>query len=381
MFEKNQILMIPGPTPVPEEALLELAKHPIPHRSQEFSEIFLNCTEKLKYIAQTEEAEAFIYTASGTGAMEAALVNLLEPGDEVLAIVTGVFGKRWADMAEEFKAKVTRIDLQPGKAIKVSQVENSLKQKNFKLILVTYSETSTGVLNPVKDIAELVKKYGGLILVDAITALGAAELKMDEWGLDVVISGSQKGFMVPPGLSFLWASPKAIKAYKNSRTAKFYWDWGRAIKALKESTTAFTPNVSLICALEKTLNSMKIETIEKIVQRHQRLKNKLRTSLKAMGLKLLAEDEIASPAITAIKKPPKIEISQIRKILKTKWKIIIANGQRDLKDKIFRIGHLGFVADRDILTILAALEDTLTELGFALNKDWRLKIPENEKTR
>ena len=373
MFEQDQILMIPGPTPVPEEARLELAKHPTPHRSAEFSEILLSCCEKLKYVAQAEETEVFIYTASGTGAMEAALVNLLSPQDQVLAVVTGVFGKRWADMAEEFGANVSRIELQAGQAVKPSQVENFLQQKSFKLILLTHSETSTGVLNPVKEIAELAQKYGCLIAVDAITGLAAAELKTDQWKLDLVISGSQKGFMLPPGLSFLWAGPKAIEAYKKSTLPKFYWDWGKSLKALREGkTTAFTPNVSLICALEKTLNLMQKETIEKIVQRHQTLKNRLRVSLLAMGLKLLVEaDQNASPAITAIIKPEKIEIFQIREILKRKWNIIVANGQRELKDKIFRIGHLGFVSERNILTALNALAESLLELGFDLKPDWQ----------
>ena len=372
MFEQKRFLMIPGPTPVPESALIELAKHPLPHRSPEFSEIFLNCTEGLKNIALTQKAIPFIYTASGTGAMEAVLANVLSPNLKVLSVINGVFGKRWADMAELFGADVERIVLPAGQAVKPEQIKEALeKNKDIKLVLVTFSETSTGVVNPLEEIAKIVKNSKAVLAVDAITGLGAMPLKMDEWGIDIIVSGRQKGFMIPPGLAFAWVGQRAWDLHKESKFPRFYWDWTKAQKALEDKTTAFTPNVSLICALKETLRLMQAEGIEQTWKRHERLKQCTRRSVVAMGLELLTDDSSASSAITAIKKPDGLEVKQIRQKLKQDWQIVIADGQAELQGKIFRIGHLGFVCDRDILTGLSALALTLEDLGFKVNASWK----------
>jgi aspartate aminotransferase-like enzyme len=373
MFDQKRFLMIPGPTPVPESALLELAKHPLPHRSPEFSKIFMECNEGLKVVAQTKSATPIIYAASGTGGMEAILANLLSNGDKVLSIVNGVFGKRWADMAALFGAQVDRINLPMGKAVQVEQVEEALKadvNKEIKLVLVTFSETSTGVVNPIEKIAKLVRAHGAIIAVDAITGLGAMPLKMDEWGIDVIVSGSQKGFMIPPGLSFVWVGERAWEANKKATFPRFYWDWSKAKKALDDQTTAFTPNVSLICALKETLRLMTEEGIENTWKRHERLKQCTRKAIKAMGLNLLTADEEASSAITSILPPEGIEVKQIRKKLKEDWQIVVADGQAELQGKIFRIGHLGFVCDRDLLTALSALACSLNDLGHKTGDSW-----------
>jgi len=368
--------MIPGPTPVPESVLIELAKHPLPHRSPEFSQILLECTEGLKEIAQTKLAIPLIFAASGTGAMEAVLVNLLTTGDHVLAVNNGVFGKRWADMASLFGAKVERIDCPLGSAVKLEQVKEALdkdQDKKIKLVLLTFSETSTGIANPIKEIAELVHNHNNEIVVaiDAITGLGAMPLKMDEWGLDVIISGSQKGFMIPPGLAFAWVGERAWKLHEKSKFPRFYWDWTKAKNSLlKDKTTPFTPNVSFICALKEALRLMLAEGIENTWARHERLKQSTRQSVKAMGLELLTSDEEASAAITSIKAPSGIEIKDIRQKLKKDWQIVVADGQGELQGKIFRIGHLGFVSDRDILTGLSALAEVLYSLKFPLNSNW-----------
>ncbi|MDJ0624923.1 MAG: alanine--glyoxylate aminotransferase family protein [Candidatus Caenarcaniphilales bacterium] len=373
MFEQKRFLMIPGPTPVPESALLTLAKHPLPHRSPEFSEIFMACNAGLKKIAQTEEATPFIYAASGTGGMEAVLANLLNPGEKVLSVVNGVFSKRWADMASGFGAEVKRIEVESGKAVQPEEIEKILNDdlnKEIKLVLVTFSETSTGVGNPLKEITSIVRKHGALIAVDAITGLGAMPLKMDEWGVDVIVSGSQKGFMIPPGLSFVWAGPRALEKHKQSKFPRFYWDWSKSIKALENQTTAFTPNVSFIAALHNTLNLMLNEGVENIWQRHERLKQCTRKSIEAMGLKLFASDEDASAAITSIIPPNNVSVSDLRKKLKNDWEIVVADGQVDLKGKIFRIGHLGFVFDRDVLTALSAVSRVLEDLGHDTGTRW-----------
>lgn len=373
MFDQKRFLMIPGPTPVPESILLSLAKHPLPHRSPEFSEILLNCNEGLNKVARTKEAMPVIYASSGTGGMEAILANLLTPGDKVLSVINGVFGKRWADMASLFGADVQRINVEPGKAVKLEDLQKALdedKNKEIKLVLVTFSETSTGAVNPLKEICTLVRKHGALIAVDAITGLGAMPLEMDEWGIDALVSGSQKGFMIPPGLSFVWVGLRAMEAHKQSKFPRFYWDWTKARKALDDNTTAFTPNVTFIVALQEALRLMNDEGIENTWARHARLRDCTRASVRAMGLQTFTNDESASAAITSILPPANVSVNDIRKKLKNDWQIVVADGQNELKGKIFRIGHLGFVNDRDVLTALNALSCVLKDLGHDPGTSW-----------
>ncbi len=381
MFEEKQFLMIPGPTPVPEKALLALAKAPMPHRSKEFSEILLRCTHNLKEIAQTKVASPLIYAACGTGGMECTLVNVMNVGDPVLACVNGVFGKRWADMAESFGADVTRLNYAPGQAINVDQFKEALSQKKYRLVLVTFSETSTGVANPVQELAKIVREQSeALFCLDAITGLAAIPMMMDEWGVDVVISGSQKGFMIPPGLTFSWASEKALRFHGESKFPRFYWDWTKAFKALSQDTTAFTPNVSLVCALDQTLQMMVKEGMPKIWLRHKRLRETVRQSVKAMGLTLLAGDEDASAAITSVFPPEGVSVKDLRRKLKEDWQIVVADGQLELQGKIFRLGHLGYVSDRDGLMALSALAQVLEELGHKTGSEW-LEVYKSTKAK
>lgn len=357
--------MIPGPTPVPETVLLELARHPIGHRSKEFSDIFMSCTEDLKWLGKTKNSDAFIYTASGTGAMEAAVSNVLSPGDKVLSLVIGVFGKRFGQIASAFGADVEMMTVDPGKVIDLKVLEERLlkdKNKEIKVVTVTHSETSTGAANDLEKISKIVKNHGALLVVDAVTSLGCMNVEIDNWGLDIVISGSQKGFMIPPGLSFIYVSKKAWEYYKKSKCPKFYFDFGRHKKSLDEETTPWTPNVSFVCALKKAFEMMKKEGLENIVKRHERLKTNLRAGLKGLGLKLLTEDKDASSAITAIYPPSGVSVPDLRAAYKKDWDITVANGQDALKDKIFRIGHLGFVSDRDIEMTLAVTEKVMKKL-------------------
>ncbi len=370
-MQDKSFLMIPGPTPVPETVLVELARHPIGHRSKEFSDIFMSCIEDLKWLGKTKNSDAFIYTASGTGAMEAAVANILSPGDKVLSLVIGVFGKRFGQIAQTFGANVEMLTTEPGKVIDLKLLEQKLsadKNKEIKVVTVTHSETSTGAANDIQSISKIVKNHVGanghspLLAVDAVTSLGCMNVEIDNWGLDVVISGSQKGFMVPPGLSFIYVSPKAWEFYKKSTCPKFYWDFGKHKKSLDEQTTPFTPNISLVCALNKAFAMMKKEGLESIIQRHERLKTNLRSGLKSLGLKLLAEDKDSSAAITAIYPPDGVSVPDIRAAYKKDWDITVANGQDTLKDKIFRIGHLGFVSDRDIEMTLAVTDKIFKKL-------------------
>ena len=364
-MKDKQFLMIPGPTPVPERALLAMAKHPMGHRSKEFSAIMKEVYQDLKWLFQTEE-DVFIYTSSGTGAMEAAIFNLVNPGDKVLSLVIGNFSQRWAKIAKMRGAEVEQINFDWGQAVDPAVLKQRLEQdvnKEIKFVTLIHNETSTGVTNDLKTLAAIIKEHGAISIVDGVTSVGALPVKMDEWGIDVLISGSQKGFMIPPGLAFLACSKKAWKAYENCQNPSFYFNFGAYKKSVAEDTTPYTPNVSLIVALKETLAMMKEEGLENIYNRHAKLASMTRKGLKDLGLKLFVEDDnIGSKAITAVWPPEGISVPDIRKTLTKEYDIVVANGQDKLKDQIFRIGHLGFVSERDIIMALGALEATIKKL-------------------
>jgi aspartate aminotransferase-like enzyme len=358
--------MIPGPTPVPEAALLALAKHPIGHRTSEFSNILAEVTENLKWLHQTQ-SDVLTLNVSGTGAVEAGIINFLSPGDRILVGSNGKFGERWVEVGQAYGLNVEEITTEWGKPLDPEVFAQKLQAdtaKQIKAVIITHSETSTGVLNDLETINRHVKEHGeALIIVDAVTSLGAFNLPIDTWGLDVVASGSQKGYMIPPGLGFVSVSPKAWEAYKTAKLPKYYLDLGKYRKATAKNTTPFTPPINMIFALHSTLRSMKEEGLESIFARHERLKNATRAAIKGLNMPLLAADSNASPAITAVA-PQGIESDKIRSLMKKRFDIALAGGQDHLSNKIFRIGHLGFVSDRDILSCIASLEVALSELGY-----------------
>jgi aspartate aminotransferase-like enzyme len=357
-MENKLMLMIPGPTPVPENVLLALAKHPMGHRSGEFIQIQADVTENLKWLYQTTN-ELLLLTASGTGTMEAGIINFFSPGDRVLVIHNGKFGERWVLVSKAFGLDVVEVTAPWGQPINPADVQAALtadSAKAIKGVIITHSETSTGVINDLETINKHVKAHGALIIVDAVTSMGATNVPIDDWGLDVVCSGSQKGFMVPPGMGFVAVSAKAWEAYKTAKIPKFYLDLGK----YRKDGAPFTPSVNLIFALQASLAMMKKEGLENIFARHHRHRDACRAAVKAMGLELYAPDGHGSPAITAVATPL---AEEIRKVMKKKYDIVLAGGQDHLSGQVFRIGHLGFVCDRDILSALAALEGTLAELG------------------
>ncbi len=364
-MENKLMLMIPGPTPVPENVLLALAKHPIGHRSGEFSQIMAEVTANLKWLHQTTN-DVLMLTASGTGAMEAGIINFFSPGDRVLVLHNGKFGERWAIVAKAFGLDVVEVTAPWGQPLNPADVQTALladSQKEIKGVVITHSETSTGVINDLETINKHVKAHGALMIVDAVTSLGATNVPIDDWGLDVVCSGSQKGFMIPPGLGFVAVSAKAWAAYKTATIPKFYMDLGKYQKDAAKDTTPFTPPVNLIFALQAALNMMQREGLANIFARHHRHQAATSAAIQAMGLELYAPASHGSPAITAV---ATTAAEQIRSVMKKKYDIVLAGGQDHLKGQVFRIGHLGFVCDRDILTALAALEGTLAELGHVV---------------
>jgi len=360
-------LMIPGPTPVPEGVLQAMAKHPIGHRSSEFSKILKEVYADLKWFFQTEN-DVFIFTASGTGAMDAALSNILNPGDKVLSLVMGNFGERWSKIAKSRGAEVETLDVEWGSAIEPKDLKARLDadiNKEIKVVTVTHNETSTGVLNGLEALCAIIKEHGALSVVDGVTSVGAVPVKPDEWGIDILVSGSQKGFMVPAGLSFLSLSDRAFAAYKECKYPSFYFDFGAHKKAVADDTTPYTPNINMVFALHKAFEMLKAEGLESIYARHEKITKGIRTAIKALGMKLLVEDEsIASRAITSILPPDGVSVPDIRSTLTKDYDIVVANGQGQFKDKIFRIGHLGFVTERDAITAIGALEGTLHKLGY-----------------
>jgi len=354
-------LMIPGPTPVPERILKALSRHPIGHRSGEFQSLIQRTNDLLKWLHQTKE-DVLTITGSGTAAMEAAIINTLSRGDKVICGDNGKFGERWVKVCKAYDLDVKVIKAEWGQPLNTEDFRIALendKEKKIRGVIVTHSETSTGVINDLQSISKYVRHHKKAITIaDCVTSLGACNVPMDEWGIDVIASGSQKGYMMPPGLSFVAMSQKAWIANSSSNLPKFYLDLNAYRKALKSNNTPFTPSVNLYFALEESLKMMRDEGLENIFKRHKRHQKATQAAIKGIGLDLLANVEYGSPSITAVSSG-NIDAEQIRKLVKERFDILLAGGQDHLKGKIFRIGHLGFVNDRDILTAITAIESAL----------------------
>ncbi len=361
--------MIPGPTPLPDAVREALSRPAIGHRSAEFKKVLERLYPRLRWIFQTKE-DVLLYTASGTGAMEAAVMNTLNPGDPVLVLVCGVFSERWAEIAESLELAVTRLTVPPGQHHTPEQLEVTLSKMGkgyYKAVFLTHSETSTGVLNPVQELVPVIRQHGALVIVDVVTSLGATPVPFDDWGLDIAVSGSQKGFMTPPGLSFLALSQRAWEAHRQCQRPGYYFNFGRYKKAQDGDTTPYTPATPLIQALDVALDLMEQESLPSIHARHRQLQAMTRAGVQALGLSLFVVDEqYASPAVTSVMPPEGIAVDKIRAGLREQFGIVVADGQKELKGKIFRIGHLGYIAPRDVLMTLAALEQVLLQLGYPL---------------
>jgi len=358
-------LMIPGPTPVPENVLSCMSKHPIGHRSGDFQAIVKKTTEQLKWLHQTT-ADVLTITGSGTAAMEAGIINTLSKGDQVICGDNGKFGERWVKVAKAYGLDVKVVKADWGQPLDPNQFKRILEEdtnEKIKAVILTHSETSTGVINDLKSINNEVKNHSKAITIaDCVTSLGACNIPMDEWGIDVIASGSQKGYMIPPGLSFVAMSKRAWEANNQSNLPKFYLDLKQYLKTVNQNSNPFTPAINLYFALEASLTMMQKEGLNNIFARHARHQKATQEGIKAMGLNLFTKENFGSPAITAVK-PENIDAESIRKAIKNDFDILLAGGQDHLKGKIFRIGHLGFVNNRDIISVISALESTLDKMG------------------
>ncbi len=363
----NLNLRIPGPTPLPPEVREALTQPMIGHRSEAFKEMHRQIIQGLKEMLRTEH-EVFVLTSSGTGGMEAAVVNTLSPGDQVLSVSIGHFGVRFRTIAETYGVTIVPLDVEWGRAADPAAVGAMLERHpDVAAVLVTHNETSTGVTNPLAEIAAVVKSHrrpsgtAPLLLVDAISSAGCLPLETDAWGLDVVVTGSQKGWMLPPGLAFVTMSPAAWEAHAQARIPRFYFDLGAARKQLPANQTPWTPAVNLFYGLAVALELMQREGLEAIIQRHRRIGAYTRSRVKAMGLELFADERFASNTVTAIHAPAGVDVDRLRRNLERRHRVILAGGQGPLRGKIFRIGHLGNVHQEDIDAALEAIAEELAK--------------------
>jgi len=357
-------LRIPGPTPCPDEVLQSMTKQMINHRGDEFGQILNDVTAKLKQLFQTKQ-DVFVLTGSGTGGLEAAIVNMLSPGDKVLSVSIGVFGERFAAIAEHFGAEVIPLRFEWGKAADVDAIRQALQaEPKIKAVLVTHNETSTGITNDLASISPVVKQFDKLLLVDAISSLGSINLPVDDWHLDVTVTGSQKGWMVPPGLTMVSISPEAWQAHSEAKMPHFYWDFTRAKSYLEKGQTPWTPAVSVVFALSVSLEMMLREGLPNIIARHARVGKAARDGIKSLGLSLFAEESHASNTVTAVAASDGLDTKKMLKILREEHKVVLAGGQQKLDGKVFRIGHLGWVTENDIEIVMSALKVALPQAGF-----------------
>lgn len=362
MTNLTYYLMAPGPVQIPQEVLNEMAKPMIHHRTPEFDAILSETLGLLKKFFCTEQP-VYIQTSTGSGAMEAAIVNTLSPGDKVIAVVSGKFGERWRDMAQTYGMNVVTIDVEWGEALKPEVLEKTLSQHpDTKAVLTQVCETSTAVIHPIKEIAKIVnQKANTLLMVDAITAIGVTELLMDEWGIDIVVAGSQKAFMLPTGLAFLAFSKKAWSFVEKSKCPKFYFDIKQEQKANQKGETNFSSAVSLIRGLRVALKLMLSEGLKKQITKVEAYAEATRQAGTALGLQVYAKSP--SPAVTALVMPTDIDGQKVREHLEKKYNCTIAGGQDQLKGKIIRIGHLGYIGRKEVIETIERLGQTLNDLG------------------
>ena len=354
-------LLSPGPTPIPNEVALAMSETMIHHRTPQFNKIFAEAREGLKKLFGTKN-DVLMLASSGTGAMEASIANLFSPGDKVLVINGGKFGERWLNISNAYGLNPIEMKVPWGQAAKVADVEKQLRaDPDIRGVMIQASETSTTVLHPVKEIGQITKN-GPLFLVDGVTAVGVVPMRMDEWGLDVLVTGSQKALMLPPGLGFIALSNRAWEKTKQAKLPRFYFDLNLERKNQQKGSGAFTPAVSLIFGLRASLNMIQREGLENVYARHARLCRAARAAATALGLKLLAPDN-PSPAATGIYLPNGIDADEVLDYLRDKMNVTLAEGQDQLKGKAIRMAHVGYMGAFDVITGVAALEMALRKFG------------------
>ena len=357
------LLMIPGPTNLPPQVREALSRPAIYHRGPAFAQLIQQCSTDLQPLFGTEE-DVLILTASSTGAMEASIVNFLSPGDKVIAIETGKFGERFGEIAQAFGAQVQWLNVAYGEAAQPQRLDELVSKVQPQAVLLVQNETSTGVCQDVAALARVAREHDALAIVDAVSGLGAIPFRMDEWGVDVVASGSQKALMLPPGLGFAAVSPRAWQAAAKAAMPRYYFDLSAARQMLEQGQTPFTPNTALIVALREALQLIHAEGPETVYQRHANLAGMARAGMEALGLELLADHQYASPVVTAVKMPQGLDSAWLVQAVADEHNILISGGQGELKGRIFRIAHVGWVGPQQIEQTLTAVAEALNQLGY-----------------
>ena len=364
---QKRYLLTPGPTPVPPEVLAALAEPVIHHRSPDFKTVFNEALARLRQVFRTE-SEVLVFTASGTGAFESAFTNLLSPGEKALVVSHGEFGSRWQKMAAAFGCEVVALTYDWGQTPRAEDVSHLLAESGAGVVFLVHSETSTGVVSDIRALAAACNDAGAISVVDAISSLGAVPLETDAWGIDVVVTGSQKALMTPPGLAFASISERAWAKAEQATLPRFYWDWARARAAQVKGSTPFTPATSTVVALNAALELILAEGLEHVFARHVALGRACRAGAKAMGLDLYSPDDDSAAVLTGILTPPGIDAVELRLALRDRHGITIAGGHGDVVERLFRIGHIGYVDVFDITTVLGAIELQLVEMGATVER-------------
>ncbi len=362
---RKPYLMAPGPSPVPSVVLQAMALPIIHHRTAEFETVMAEVRARLAWLFQTT-AEVIPLAASGTGALEAAVVNTCSPGDRVIVVRAGKFGERWVQIARAYGLEVVELTAPYGETVEAARIAEALRQHpDTRVVLCQHSESSTGVLHDVRAYAEVVRSTPAVLVVDAVSSLAIADLRMDAWGIDAVVSGSQKGLMLPPGLAFCAFGPRAWALAEQARLPRYYFDLRAERKALRGNQAHFTPAVSLIVGLREVLRLLDAEGLANVFARHARLSRATRAGAEALGLTLFPR-ATPTPALTAVAVPPGIDGEKIVNAFARSHAITIAGGQGEMKGRMFRIAHMGHAVEPDVIVALAALEQVLAELGVGV---------------
>ena len=360
---KRNLLLTPGPTQIPPEICAVLGRPIIHHRTPQFQENLKEAVEGLKQVFQTQN-DIYLLTCSGTGAMEAAVCNLLSPGDKAITVEGGKFGERWSELCRSYGVEPDVIKVTWGKAVDPAQIKKILDtRKDIKAVFITQSETSTGVTTDVEAVARVVRDTSAVLVVDAVSGLGVIDLQMDSWWVDVVVSASHKGFMLPPGLAFISVSAQAFKLVETCKSPRYYFDLRKSKEALADVDTPFTPAIGIVMALNESLRRIKQEGLQNLFACYARLARGTREAAKALGLSIFPDESCLSNVLTAIKLPAEVDGNKVVKIMRDTYGISVAGGQDTLKGKIIRIAHMGCVDEYDILTGIACLEKVLLKLG------------------
>jgi len=358
-------LRIPGPTPLPERIVRSMNRPMIDHRGPEFASILAEVTAGAKRVFKTKN-DLLLLTCSGTGGLESAVANLVSPGDEVVVALCGNFGERFAALAAAYGADVVRLEFEWGQPVDADDLAQVLERHpKASVVLLTHNETSTGLTNPLRDLAGVARHAGRIVVVDGVSSISSIDIETDTWGIDVAVSGSQKGWMAPPGLALVSVSERAWAHQAKSRSPRFYFDWKEAKTWAEKGMTPFTPAVNVAFALQEGLHMIEEEGLDNVYERHRRLARATQAGLVALGFSLFARDGYRSHTVTSAVPPPGLDVAALRKLLDTKYGVVIAGGQGKMTGKMIRVGHLGAVAEGDVVQVIWAIEQALEELDIA----------------